>query len=300
MRILITGNGLLGSALYRIKDNYKDYNVILPEKYHWDLTNSKKAYLMIEAYKPDVIIHTAAKVGGVKLNASKPESMFYDNMSMTSHVIHFAAQAGVKKVVAFGSTCAFDGEIKEDKTQYGTPYENNLPYAYAKRMTEIHLKAAKDQYGMDYAYFVPCSMYGPGDNFNLDNGHVIPSLIHKCRLSIDSLKVWGDGSPKREIMFSEDMANIVFKLLEEKTETMVVGTNEEVSIKDIAERIVKCMNFSGEIEWESKSPSGQQKRKIVNTSKFRKFLPSFQFTCFTDGLSKTVDWFNENYPNVRM
>lgn len=299
MRVLITGNGLLGSAFNKVKEHYKDYNVIIPEKYHWDLTNSKKAYLMIEAYKPEIIIHTAAKVGGVKLNASNPEEMFYDNMVMTSHVIHFAALAGVKKVVAFGTTCAFDGEIIESTTQHGIPYANNLPYAYAKRMVEIHLKSAKEQYGMDYAYFIPCSMYGPCDNFSLQNGHVIPSLIHKCKTSEGPLKVWGDGSPKREIMFSEDMANIVFSLLDKKTETMVVGTNEEVSIKEIAEKIIKYMSFDGGIELDSTSPCGQQRRNITNTSKFRKFMPNFKFTCFDEGLDKTIKWFNDHYPNVR-
>lgn len=305
MKVLVTGSGLLGTAVRKVSDQYKDYNFIFPERYRWDLTQPKKVEWLINAYKPDIIIHTSAKVGGIKLNTQKPETMFYDNMMMTCNVIHYAALAGVKKVVAFGSTCAFDNglsEITELSAQEGQPYISNYAYGYAKRMTEINLRSAKDQYGMDYAYYVPVSMYGPGDQFNLDNAHVIPSLIHKCRIAMDNdepLKIWGDGSPLRELLFAEDMAKIILLLLDKEVGTCIVGSGEEVSIRTMVDEITEAMGFSGCLVWETDRPNGQLRRAPSRTNKLRSLLGDFKFTPFVDGLKQTVGWFQENYPDVR-
>lgn len=290
MKVLVTGNGLLGTAIRKFAVDF-----IYAERF-WDLRQSKKAEWLVQTYKPEVIIHTAARVGGVKLNSEKPETMFYDNFVITSNLIHYAATNGVKKFIGFGSTCTFDGEINEERTQDGKPFKNNYAYGYAKRMVEIHLMAAKEQYGMDYSYYVPCSLYGPNDLFNLDEAHVIPSLIHKFYLG--EMKVWGDGTPLREVMFAEDLAKIVLELIDKDTGTVVVGNGQEVSVKEMADTIAKELKCDKEIEWTG-NEKGQKRREMVNAAKLKGLLPDFKFTSFQDGIKKTVNWFVENYPEVR-
>lgn len=312
-KVLVTGQGLLGTAIKKLAPDF-----IYPSKLTWDLTQPKKVWLMLEAFQPEVIIHTAAKVGGIKLNSECQADMFYENMIMTSNVIQMAAQFGVKKVIGFGSTCAIEGMVKinpdtfeageflpltEGYTQHGQPYKTNYGYGYAKRMVEIHLRAAYEQYGMKYAYYVPTTMYGPQDNFNLNDAHVIPSLIHKCYNAMKSgepLRVWGDGTPRRELLFSEDLAKIILTLLEEDTESMIVGSGEEVPISDMVTAIAECMGFEGDILYETDRPKGQLARPMASQTKLRKFIGKFEFTPFKDGIARTVEWFKNNYPNVRM
>lgn len=310
-RVLVTGKGLLGTAIDEVvrREEYfnKLYDIVFPAT-DFDLTNSKKAWLMMEAYKPDIVIHTAAKVGGVKLNSTKPETMFYENMAISSNVIHAACQNKVKKIVGFGSTCAFSeflNHLDDTVTQYGEPYHSNLAYGYAKRMTEIHLKAAHEEYGIDYAYYVPVTMYGPNDNFNLEKAHVIPSLIHKCytaKMNNEPLRVWGDGEVYRESIFSQDVAAIVLLTMLDDVGSVVVSSGEEISIKEMVQTIAGAMEFKGDIVWETDKPKGQVRRPLVNVTKMYAILKEYGFKHieFQEGIWKTVDWFVKNYPNVRL
>ena len=309
-KVLVTGKGLLGTAFKEVAkwEYFSNLDVIFPEA-EFDLTNIKKAWLMMEAYKPDIVIHTAAKVGGVKLNRDKPADMFYENMAMTSNVIHAACQNKVKKIIGFGSTCAFDGSLTyldENTVHCGRPFPNNEAYAYAKRMTEVHLRAAHEQYGVDYTYYVPVSMYGANDNFNLDNGHVIPSLIHKCYNALyngEKFCVWGDGEVYREVIWSEDVAAIVLLTMLDDVGTVLLSSGQQaVSIKEMATEIAKSFNCIAGVTWEKDKPQGQKHRPPVNPSKMFALLKEygFEFTDFKDGIRQTCAWFTNNYPNVRM
>lgn len=281
MKILVTGSdGLLGNAFKKI-GNFTFDSV-------FDLLSPKKTKLLFEVYQPEIVIHCAALVGGVKRNKEQTEEMYYENMVMNANVVHYAAKFGVKKFVGFGSNCAFADEINETSIHCGQPYRNNQSYGYAKRMLDIHLQAAKDQYGMDYMYVVPVSMFGPHDNFNLDNAHVIPSLIHKCYTE-EKLSVWGDGSPIREVVFAEDVAKIVMDNLEKK-QYLIIGSGQQVSIKQMADTIAG--HFHKPIVWEKDKPQGQ-----IHRTPAKKY--DYAYTPFKDAIIKTCEWFKENYPNIR-
>lgn len=296
MKVLVTGLGLLGSAIQKISPDF------VYHKRYWDLTHRRKADLMLTVFKPDVVIHTAARVGGVKLNAARQEEMFYENAVMSANVIHAAVECDVKKVVAFGSTCAFGDadRLVESDVQFGEPYDGNFGYGYAKRMTEIHLRAAKRQTGMGYSYFIPVSLYGPRDNFDLENAHVIPSLIHKCYLakaSGDPLRMWGDGSAIREVLFAGDLARIVVDTLDTDCDTVIVSAGEAVSVREMVEVVSRAMDFTGEVVWGG-GPAGKTERPHADVTKM-KTLGNWSFTSFADGVKETVDWFVSTYPNLR-
>ena len=185
----------------------------------------------------------------------------------------------------------------------GEPHHSNYPYAYAKRMAEIQIRAYREQYGLNYVCVIPTNIYGPNDNFNLDNGHVIPSLIHKCYLAKQSntpFKVWGSGKPLREFIYSKDVAKLTEWVLDnyDEKEPIILSTSEEVSIKEVVDMIVKHMSFEGDVIWEDDKPDGQF-RKPSDNSKLVKYLPDFKFTSLDEGLKETINWFLVNYKTCR-
>jgi len=298
LKTLVTGGtGLIGSA---ISSDYKISSMFdLRER-----SQTEKVFLDIE---PDSVIHCAARVGGLGANMSKKGEFFFDNIMINTNVLECARIFGVKRLVAFLSTCIFPDNVEypidESKIHLGEPHSSNYPYAYAKRMVDVQIRAYREQYGLNYTAIIPTNVFGPNDNFNLENGHVIPSLIHKCFLSKASGKpfeVWGTGKPLREFIFSKDVALLSEKILKEYTgeDPIIVSTSEEVSISHVAETIAKCMGYRGKIDWISDKPDGQHRKPSDNT-KLKNLFPNFSFTPLEDGIYETVEWFEKNYEKAR-
>ena len=298
-KILITGGiGLIGSAFkHGIKVGSKEY----------DLRSSDETNLMFSDHDPEVVIHTAAKVGGIGGNMQYPANFYYDNILMNTNVIHTAYERSIKKVVCFLSTCVFPDKVEypltEDKIHQGPPHTSNAAYAYAKRMADIQIQAYNKQYGTKYFSVIPCNVYGKNDNFNLESGHVIPMLIHKCWIAKQTntpFEVWGDGTPLREFMYSEDVADIICKLADtyEETSPIIISNPVEYSIKQVVDLIVNYMQFNGEVKWLTDKPNGQH-RKPSSNQKLLSIIGEYNFTTLEIGLKKTIDWFILNHDKIR-
>lgn len=298
MKKLITGGtGLIGSAF---KSGIKVNSTI-------DLRDPKKTEDLISAHLPEVVIHTAARVGGLGANLKYPAEFFIDNIRMNANVIDTCYKYRVKKLVVFLSTCIFPDDVEypidETKIELGPPHYSNYAYAYAKRMAEIQIRAYNQQYGTKYFSVIPCNLYGPNDNFNIENGHVIPTLIHKCYLAKKNgtpFEIWGDGTPLREFLFSEDVAEILDTLVEKYDDTtpIIISNTDQYAIKDAVDLIVKYMEFSGETKWLKEKPNGQF-RKPSSNKKLLNVIGDYKFTPLEEGIKKTVEWFNKNYEIAR-
>jgi GDP-L-fucose synthase len=299
-KILVTGGyGLVGSEF--IGDKYykptsKEYNLKKTD----DVNR-----LMLKGF--DSVIHTAGKVGGLGGNMNHKGEFFYDNIMINTNVIESARISGVKNLVAFLSTCVFPNDIEypltEKKIHMGPPHFSNDAYAYSKRMVDVQIRAYKEQYNLNYKSVIPTNIYGPNDNYDIKNGHVVPSLIHKCFLAREHktpLTIWGSGNPLREFIFSRDVANLTEWVLHNynESEPIILSTSEEISIKDVVNIIVDIMNFKGDVIFDISKPDGQH-RKPSDNSKIKSYLPDFQFTPIYDGLKETIEYFERNYTLIR-
>jgi GDP-L-fucose synthase len=222
-------------------------------------------------------------------------------------VIEAARRTGVEKLVCFLSTCVFPDDVEypltEEKVHLGEPHFSNYPYAYAKRMADIQIRAYREQYGIEYVSVIPTNIYGPHDNFNIETGHVLPSLIHKCYLAQQNntdFVIWGTGKPLREFIFSKDIAKLTEWVLDNYTDEqpIIFSTSDAVTIKDVVDLIVEYMNFKGNVVWDRDKPDGQY-RKPSSTAKLESLIPDYEFTSVEDGLKETVEWFHSNYESLR-
>lgn len=298
-RILVTGStGLVGRCF--TGDKFIRATLC-------DLTDPIQTDNLFRSVKPDAVIHCAAKVGGLKANMTQKGDFFYQNIMMNTNVIEASRKHGVQKLVAFLSTCVFPDDVEyplnPSKIHLGKPHFSNDAYAYAKRMADVQIQAYREQFGLNYFSVVPTNIYGPGDNYDLENGHVVPTLIHKFYLAKQSggdVKIWGTGSPLREFVYSEDVALLTEKLLfnYEGSDPVIISTSQEFSIKELAETIAEIIEFEGEIVFETEKPDGQL-RKPSDNSVIRSLFPDFSFTPLRAGLEKSIQWFIQNYPNVR-
>jgi len=294
-KLLVTGgNGLVGSA---IKADYK----IGREEF--DLINFEQTQKMFEKYKPTDVIHCAGKVGGLGGNINYKGQYFYDNIMMNTNVIESARQNGVKKLVAFLSTCIFPDNIDypliESKIHLGEPHNSNYPYAYAKRMADIQIRSYREQYGLNYVSVIPTNIYGPNDNFSLTHGHVMPMLMHKLYLAQKNntdFTVWGSGKPLREFIYSKDVAKLSEWTVNNynESEPIIFSTSNEISIMDLVDLLVSEFNFKGKVIFDGTKPDGQFRKPSDNT-KLKSYLPNFKFTSIENGIKETVKWFIENY-----
>lgn len=298
MNTLVTGgSGLVGSA---IESNFK------PSSEYVNLMNVEDIIRYITRNKIDSIIHCAAKVGGIKANSDHLGEFFYKNVIMNTNLLHAAHEAGVKKVVSFMSTCVFPDDVEYPLTpcqiHMGEPHPSNYAYAYAKRMLEVQSRAYRDQYGSNFITVIPCNIYGPNDNFNLDSGHVIPSLIHKCYLAKQNntdFEIWGTGRAYREFIYSKDVAYIAQWVLEnyDSYEPLIISPDEEICIATIAQEIAWRMGFEGNIVYNGMRDG--QLKKPSNNMTLKHLLPDYKFVPIEVGLRRTIEWFIENYEKAR-
>jgi GDP-L-fucose synthase len=296
-RLVTGGTGLVGSAIIADVKVGRNY----------DLTNPLICDSMFNEHKPTHVIHCAAKVGGLGGNMNYKGEYFHDNIMINTNVIESARKAGVTNLVSFLSTCVFPDNIEypltEKKIHLGEPHFSNYPYAYAKRMADIQIRAYREQYGVKYTSVIPCNIYGPNDNFSLEHGHVIPMLMHKLYLAQqrnEDFVVWGSGKPLREFIFSKDVAQLAEWALDnyDESEPIIFSTSNEISIMDLVDLLVKEFEFKGRVIFDDSKPDGQF-RKPSDNSKLKSYLPDFEFTSIEEGIRETVYWFKENYDRAR-
>lgn len=296
-RLVTGGTGLVGSAILA--------DVKVGRQY--DLTNPLVCDSMFNEHKPTHVIHCAAKVGGLGGNMNYKGEYFHDNIMINTNVIESARKSGVTNLVSFLSTCVFPDNIEypltEKKIHLGEPHFSNYPYAYAKRMADIQIRAYREQYGVKYTSVIPCNIYGPNDNFSLEHGHVIPMLMHKLYLAQqrnEDFVVWGSGKPLREFIFSKDVAKLAEWALDnyDESEPIIFSTSNEISIIDLVDLLVKEFEFKGRVIFDDSKPDGQF-RKPSDNSKLKSYLPDFEFTSIEEGIRETVYWFKENYDRAR-
>ena len=299
MSTMVTGGtGLVGSSINaNIKLSSNDV----------DLRDWKSTLSIFEELKPKKVIHCAARVGGLGGNMNYKGEYFYDNMMMNLNVLEASRRVGVEKVVSFMSTCVFPDDVEypitEKQIHNGEPHNSNYPYAYAKRMVDIQSRAYKEQYGLNYVSVIPTNIYGPNDNFDLHQGHVMPMLIHKCYIAKQNgtdLNVWGTGNALREFIYSEDIAKLSEWALDnyDEDEPIIFSPSHEITIRYMVDLIVENLNFKGNVVFDTEKPEGQF-RKPSDNSKLKSYLPDFEFTPIEEGIEKTVNWFVENYENIR-
>jgi len=308
--ILVTGgSGLVGKGIETVLETEK-----LPDE-QWIFLSSKDANLLSESetealfakHRPTHVIHLAALVGGLFANMKANCDFLRNNMKMNDNILSMSHKFNVKKVVSCLSTCIFPDKtsypIDETMLHNGPPHDSNFGYSYAKRMIDVINRGYHEQYGCQFTSVIPCNVFGPHDNFNIEQGHVIPGLMHKAykaQQTGSKFQIWGTGSPLRQFIYSLDLARLFIWVLRdyEEIEPIILATEEEVSIKDVAFKILKAFDFKGEVEFLTDKADGQFK-KTASNDKLRRYLPQFKFTPQDVAIQQTVDWFKQNYETCR-
>ncbi len=307
-KVLVTGgSGLVGSAINKIARNY-EYDFLFINSNDCDLTDYISTISLFETFKPDYVIHLAARVGGLFKNMNEKVEMYEVNSLININVLRACHKLNVKKCISCLSTCIFPNKtnypINETMLHDGPPHDSNDCYAYAKRMLEVQSRAYNQQYGDNFVCIIPTNIYGPHDNYNLNDAHVIPALIHKCYLAKNNDRdfvVMGSGTPLRQFIYSEDLAELIMFVLEKYDEKdsiiLSVCEKDEVSIKKVATLIAKAFDYEDRIVFDSSKSDGQYK-KTADNSKLMSLI-DYNFTSIADGIKKSVEWFNKNYETLR-
>ena len=301
-KVTVTGgNGFLGRQVVRqLKAGGADVSTFSSGQYN--LTRQADVTKMYEDFRPEIVIHLAAKVGGIGANRDNPGSFFYENAIMGIEVMEQARHHGVEKLVQVGTVCAYPKfaaiPFSEDDLWSGYPEETNAPYGLAKKMLLVQAQAYREQYGFNAIYLLPVNLYGPGDNIDLHNSHVIPALIRKCleakEAKAESVEVWGTGTPTREFLYVEDAARAIVLAAEkyDKPAPVNIGSSEEISIKSLTELIVELTGFKGKVRWDRTKPDGQPRRKLSVERATKEF--GFRSTTpFRVGLGETIRWYQD-------
>lgn len=309
-KILITGGtGLVGYALQSIQQKYSNYMYVFLSSKDCDLTDYEHTLKCFQKHNPDYVIHLAANVGGLYKNMNFKVDMFESNVQMNMNVLKVCHKLKIKKVISCLSTCIFPDKttypINEEMLHNGAPHHSNDAYAYAKRMLEVQSKAYREQYGDDFICIIPTNIYGENDNYSLENGHVVPSLIHKCYLAKqkdEPFIVRGTGKPLRQFIYAKDLADLMMWVLDRYKEKdsiiLSVGEKDEISIRDMATLIAKNYNYEHMMKFDDSFSDGQFK-KTADNSKLMKLHPDFQFTTVESGIKKSVEWFQTNFDKCR-
>ncbi len=300
-RIVVTGGGgFLGSRVVaRLKERGAN-NIVIPRSETMDLMERDNCRRV--AQDADLIIHMAAKVGGIGFNRENPATLFFDNLMMGAQLMEEARRAGVKKFVAIGTVCAYPKftpvPFREDDLWNGYPEETNAPYGLAKKMLLVQGQAYRQQYGFNAIFLLPVNLYGPGDNFDPRSSHVIPALIRKIwsaqQAGDDSVEVWGDGSASREFLYVEDAAEAIVLAAERYNgaDPVNIGSGMEITVKELVSVLAKLVGFNGTIHWDTSKPNGQPRRSL-DVSRAKNAFGFQASTDFLTGLRQTVEWWAE-------
>ena len=303
-RITVTGGaGFLGRSVVRKLKERGCQGVFVPRSRDYNLVEEKAVKRLYRQAKPDIVIHLAAVVGGIGANSENPGKFFYDNLMMGVQMMEQGRLAGIEKLVAIGTVCAYPKftpvPFKETDLWNGYPEETNAPYGLAKKMLLVQSQAYRQQYGFNSIFLLPANLYGPEDNFDPKSSHVIPALIKKVLDAKEKgeqrIVVWGTGKPTREFLYVDDAAEGIVLATERynKSDPVNLGVGSEISIKELAELICNLVGFDGEIEWDTSKPDGQPRRMLDTQRAFKEF--GFKAsTRLEDGLRRTIEWYQKN------
>jgi len=303
-KILITGGaGFLGSFVVEklIGKGVLKNNIIIPRSKDYDLRKLEDCKKVLKNI--DVVIHLAAKVGGIGFNREHPGQLYYDNLIMGAQLMEEARKQNIEKFVAIGTICAYPKftptPFKEKDLWIGYPEETNAPYGLAKKMMLVQSQAYRQEYNFNSIYLLPVNLYGPRDNFDPNSSHVIPALIKKIveakEKNSPNVEVWGTGKATREYLYIEDAADAIILATEkyDKGEPVNIGSGMEISIKNLVQKISKTVGYKGKIIWNKSKPDGQPRRQL-DTSRAKKEFDFKAKTKFDEGLKKTIEWYLEN------
>jgi len=319
--VLVTGgSGLIGKAIEKVIADERaskdlDEKWIFLSSRDGDLSDFEQTKRIFEKHRPTHVIHLAAMVGGLFHNMRENLTFFRNNMAINDNVLRCCHEFDVQKAVSCLSTCIFPDRttypIDETMVHLGPPHDSNFGYSYAKRMIDVMNHAYGQQFNRRYTSAVPCNTFGPYDNFSLEDGHVLPGLMHKCYTAKKrreqgdkdaKLVVWGTGRALRQFIYSMDLARLFVWALRNYDETspiiLSVGEEDEISIAEAAQAIAEAMGFDGPVEYDTTKSDGQHK-KTAGIGKLRRYLPDFKFTPFKQAIKESVDWFVANYETAR-
>ncbi len=302
--VLVTGgSGFLGQAVLATLARHSGGRVSAPSSADFDLRRVDAVESMFAELAPDMVIHLAARVGGIGANMARPGELYLDNLLMGTFVLDAARRHRTAKTVMIGTICSYPKHtpvpFKEDSLWHGYPEETNAPYGVAKLAHLTQMQANRDEYGQSAIYLLPTNLYGPGDKFHPAVSHVIPALIKKCVDAVDAgsrhIDVWGTGSASREFLYVDDAAEGIVAAAEryDDAEPVNLGTDEEMPIKDLVAIICELVGFDGEIRWDTSKPDGQPRRRVDPT----RARESFGFAAevpFREGLARTIEWYRAN------
>ncbi len=308
--ILVTGgSGFLGTFVVKVLRERGCRNIFVPKSKDYDLVDMQAVNRVYKDAEPDIVIHLAAKVGGIGANRENPGKFFYDNLMMGAQMMEIGRQTCIEKFVAIGTICSYPKftlvPFKEENLWNGYPEETNAPYGLAKKMLLVQSQAYRQQYGFNSIFLMPVNLYGPGDNFSPDSSHVIPALIKKCldaktkglspQGTVPEITVWGTGKATREFLYVEDCAEAIVLATEKynKSESVNIGAGFEISIKDLVNLIVKLTGFKGKIIWDSLKPDGQP-RRMLDTSRAYREIGFKAKAYFEEGLKNAIDWYKQH------
>jgi len=300
-RVTVTGGaGFLGAFVVETLRQQGCREIFVPRSRDYDLVEMAAIKRLYEDARPEIMIHLAARVGGIGANRASPGKFFYDNAMMGIQLMEEGRLRGIEKFVAIGTVCSYPKHtvvpFQEDSLWDGYPEETNAPYGLAKKMLLVQGQAYRDQYGFNSIFLLPVNLYGPGDNFDPESSHVIPALIRKCveakHAEKPEIVCWGDGTPTREFLYVEDCAQAIVMAGEKYggADPVNIGAGREISIKALAEQIADLTGFKGQITWDKSKPNGQP-RRCLDTSRARQRFGFSAKTDFSDGLKKTIDWY---------
>jgi GDP-L-fucose synthase len=307
-RVVVTGGaGFLGSVLVEKLRERGCRSIIVPRSKDYDLVDMSAVCRLYRDADPTMVIHLAARAGGIGANRDNPGSFFYDNLMMGAQLMEVGRQRGIEKFVALGTICAYPKlapvPFREEDLWSGYPEETNAPYGLAKKMLLVQAQAYRAQYGFNAIVLFPVNLYGPGDNFHPLTSHVIPALIRKCveakECGLPTVTLWGDGTPTREFLYVDDAAEGIALAAEhyESGDPVNLGTGQEISIRTIAAMIAEEVGYGGRFEFDHEKPNGQP-RRCLDISRAAQF--GFRAQCdLRTGLRNTVRWFLDHRSTLR-
>jgi len=299
--IVVTGGaGFLGSYVVEKLQQIDCKGVFVPRTSQYDLTRPDAVNQLYADTQPDVVIHLAAKVGGIGANRDNPGSFFYDNLIMGAQMIEVGRQVGLEKFVCVGTVCSYPKftpvPFHEDELWNGYPEETNAPYGIAKKALLVQLQAYRQQYDFNGIYLLPVNLYGPGDNFDPASSHVIPALIKKCvdavRMNAPFIEVWGTGEASREFLYVADAAQGIVAASEyfNGSQPVNLGANREITVRELVMLIAELTGFNGDIRWDTSKPDGQP-RRCLDTTRANELFGFTSETVFREGLRQTIEWY---------
>jgi len=303
-RVVVTGGaGFLGSYVVEALRARGAREIFVPRSKDYDLVRMEAVRALYRDTQPTLVLHLAARVGGIGANRNNPGKFFYDNLMMGVQLLEVAREVGLKKLVALGTICAYPKlcpvPFKEEDLWNGYPEETNAPYGLAKKMLLVQSDAYRRQYGLDSIVLFPVNLYGPRDNFDLETSHVIPALVRKCVEARERkegrIVVWGTGAASREFLHARDAAEGILAATEryERSEAVNLGAGFEITIRDLVPLVARLCRFEGEIAWDPSKPDGQPRRMLDTSKALREFGWKARIP-FEEGLRETVAWFEEN------